>query len=540
MTGTVALAAASLLLVACNDSPDRPSFTEDLADFDAVEAQQVTLDNGVEIAIGSDDDDRFVVQWRDDGGSKWSAPKTVADGSDLDASKVTLEARGDTAFAGLDWYDEDDDERESYGRSDALVCRAFDCELLEDAGEPMADTKGRYAVARVDEDDFEYAVWRAGEGWGDTITLEGVPKENERAIKPRVYLLGDRSFVTVIGREAADGCTFELLSSKPEEAELEVVAATTPRLQDGCYAENVAADGDEVTAYNRDIDQQISFTRDGKDWTDDLSATGGLLPIDPAAGFGMVLTELEDDSSVAIGSPDLRTIVAQRRPTGQTEWSTATTLLRAPAGEQCHTARADTIFEHTDVAYLVLCWPNGSDWGDEYDDTPPPSAGYAVASVDGTTWVTQRVLRPAYELLSPVSEPMLVARGGERSLVWRPGARAFQALNLPLANPTVDAVLVTRNTAIRVTGNPDDTKPCRPTWSVAPVTATAWGPSSPITPIEDWAKGPKDCYGVIIDHEDLKKQTRTGVAFRVAGVVGNGSIDGVLTRTGKGWTFTGG
>ena len=33
----------------------------------------------------------------------------------------------------------------------------------------------------------------------------------------------------------------------------------------------------------------------------------------------------------------------------------------------------------------------------------------------------------------------------------------------------------------------------------------------------------------------------TPVAYiRVAGVVGNGSIDGVLARTGKGWTFTGG
>ena len=151
--------------------------------------------------------------------------------------------------------------------------------------------------------------------------------------------------------------------------------------------------------------------------------------------------------------------------------------------------------------------------------------------------MTQRLVRPAYELLSPTSEPMLLARGGEQTLVWRPGAKAFQVLNLPLTNPTVDAVLVSRKTAIRVTGNPDDAKPCRPTWSVAPVTARAWGTSSSITPLPDWAKGPISCAAYIVDLEEVGVGSYVGREFR-AGVTNDlNRLDGTLKRAGGSWTY---
>lgn len=112
-------------------------------------------------------------------------------------------------------------------------------------------------------------------------------------------------------------------------------------------------------------------------------------------------------------------------------------------------------------------------------------------------------------------------------------------LALPLANPTVDAVLITRDTAIRVTGNPDDSKRCRPRWSLAAVTAEAWGPERELGPTPDWVDGPAACDGVIFDREELGLTDQRGREFRVAATLlrFNGSIDGVLSRTPRGWKY---
>ena len=352
------------------------------------------------------------------------------------------------------------------------------------------------------------------------------------------------SFATVQGRESDGGCTFELWASDPREPELGVVAATEPTALPGCSVESVETDGTLVSFYNRTLDQQITFTPDGEGWTDDQS-TSPPLPIDDnggETGIAMLLTGREDGSTVAIGSPDLHRIVAQFQPVGATDWSRPVTLARSSAGQECHAARSHTLIRRNDVAYVVNCWPAGGDWGDEYDDAPPPTTGFAFATSDGTTWATERLSRPAYEVSSQVSDPLLLVRGADRSVVWRPGARAFSAVTLPLSNPTVDGLALIGDTAIRVTGNPDETLACTPIWSVAPATGDTWEQSGDVRPIEAFARGPNACYGVVIDREELGLIDARRREIRVAGVIEsiNGSIDGVLTRRGGAWLFTGG
>lgn len=532
----------ALALTACTGG----TYGDELVRSGPADPARATLADGHELVI-SDGGDRYVAQWRERGGEGWTEPQTVAQGSDLETGGSTIVVGGDAAVVAIDWWQADGDEHDSFVRSDAAICHDLTCDLVEDVtAAPMIDADGTFAAVATDDEVPAFAVWRGDdEGW-QRVRLTGPPAATGGVHRaPDVRLLADGSLVTVVGRQGADGCTFELWAGRPRRTELAVVAATPARGQDGCYAEDMKAETASVSFYNRAIDQVVTFTRTGDTWIDDqpggASGEGGLASIDPAVGLPMQITDLDDDSSVAVGSPDLRGIVVQRRPAGSTAWTEPKQVARAPAGQECHAARSETIYGATDVLHLVQCWPAGSAWGDEYDDAPPPTTGVVVASAEGSEWVAQVVERPAYEPLSQTSAHLLVARGGERSLVWRQGAKAFEVVHLPLANPTVDALAVAGDEAIRVTGNPDEDAACVPTWSTAPLTARRWGPSQPIAPIPEWAAGPHDCYGVVIDQEELKRAPKPDRAYRVAAVIEdyNGSIDGVLSRGRGGWRFEG-
>ncbi|MBM7517139.1 hypothetical protein [Nocardioides nitrophenolicus] len=532
-----AILAAALAMTACTGEP---SFDEELVDSVST-PERVTLADGGELVV-SDRRDRYVAQWRERGADGWTEARTVAEGTDLETGGAEITTGGDAAVVAVDWWAADDDEHDGFARSDAAICHDLTCDVVEDVVEPpMIDAAGAFAVVATDTDTPAVAVWRTGaEGW-ERLRLAGLPEvEGGWRRAPDVRLLPDGRLVAVIGRQASAGCTFELWAGAPGRTELAVAAATAPRGQEHCYAENVSVADKTLAFYNRAIDEVVTFVDADGVWTDDQpTGDAGLLSVDPAAGLPMTLTELDDGSSVALGSPDLRRVVAQRRPAGSTEWTEPRQVAEAPAGQECHSARSETIYQATDVLYLVQCWPAGSPWGGEYDDAPPPTTGVAVASADGSAWTAQPLDRPAYQPLVQSDAHLLVARGGERSLVWRSGAGRFDVVRLPLANPTVDALAVAGDSAIRVTGNPDPAAPCVPTWSVAPLDARRWGTPAPIAPIPDWAAGAHDCYGVIIDRAELSRTEKPDRAYRVAAVIGdlNGAIAGVLSRAGDGWSF---
>jgi hypothetical protein len=546
-TAARAVAVIGLLLVASCGSG--PGYSAELTDFESVEAERVSLGDGGELAIGSDREERFVAQWGEPDGSGWTKPQTVVRDPGLEASEVTLARGGPVAVAGFSWYAVDDDEQENFERQDAAVCHGRTCDVIEDVhGTPMVDGDGTFVAVGAEEDSLTMKVWQpsagvwdappgAGGSWG-TLTVSGPPAGAEGFDAPhQVRLLDDATFATVVGVLVDGACSFELWQSVPRAGELSKVAATEPRAQSTCNPENLQSRGTKVSFYNRNVDQEITFRRDGSGWTDD-QAEDGPLPIDERSGIPMILTQLRGDGgSVAVGSPDTRRIVAQHRAPGEDSWSGPVTVATASEGQECRVAVPATTLDTADVMYLVQCWPEGSAWGGRHDDAPPPTSGFAVASADGRSWVSEPLNRPAYgpELQTP--ELLLLARGAERSLVWRPGAKGFDELKLPLDNPTVDAVAITGDIAIRVTGNPDESKPCRPTWSVAPLTADAWGKKHGMGPTPEWVGDTTDCYAVAGDVATTR-DANPGREFSVGAVVGNnGRIGGLLRRTGDGWRF---
>lgn len=544
--GCAVLAVLISSLAACTD--DQPSFSDDLADYGPIVAEQVVLDDGTELAIGARGEEEFAAQWRAPGGEGWTAPQTVVEGAGLEADQLTVTPAGGTVVAGFSWYDADDDERENHARVDAAACHDLSCVIVEDVlGAPMLDAAGAYAAVELEregDDDTapeRFATWESGASEWDEVELDGLPVPSEQFVVPDVVLLGDGSFATVRGSLAGTSCSYELWLSEPRGTTLAPVASTSPRPDPGCSPEFVQTDGTYVTFYDRTTDDDVSFVQQDGTWVDD-QPTSGLLEIDDRegrAGIAMNLTELEDGSSVAVGSPDLVRVVAQYRPAGSAEWTRPVTVARSTSQRPCRTARSSTMFEHTDVMYVVSCWPINSAWGDEYDDAPPPTSGFALASADGRRWAAAPLDRPGYEPVAQVSERLLLARGSDRSVVWRPGATRFEEVTLPLAEPTVDAIAVSGDTAVRVTGNADPARPCRPTWSVAPLTAGAWQEGGAILPIEPFARGPNECYGVASDEEENGRSSVPGREIRVAGVIEsiNGSVDGTLVRTPGGWRF---
>jgi hypothetical protein len=532
----VAALAVSLLAASCSGGPE---FSTKVASSDPVEGEQASVGDDSRVAIGADGGERIVVQWREPGGTRWTKPKTLAEGPGLEASELTLKNSGSIAVAGLAWYAADDDERENFARRDAAVCFAYDCDVVKDVhGGTWADGKGEFVAVGAEEDSLEFDIWTSGgDGWG-TLTVSGPPTGEGFEKSSDVVLLADASFATVVGRLDGGECSFELWKSKPRTGELVKVAATEPRVQGSCTAEARAARRDAVEFYDRTTDQHITFSRTGSTWTNDQTEAGPLA-IDAAAGLPMILTDLRDGGgTVAVGSPDGRTIVAQHRPERETDWSPPVTVAKASEGQECQSTESETLLDSPDVMYLVQCWPQGSAWGDEYDDAPVPTSGFAVASPDGRRWVSEPLERPAYEPYHQEIEPLMLARGGDHSLVWRAGAKEFEEITLPLENPTVDGMAITGDTAIRVTGNPDRSKMCRPTWSVAPLTATSWGPKKSLGPTPEWIDGPEYCYGSVGDLARPHSSGQQGREFRVAAIIGNGGFDGVLTRTARGWRFT--
>lgn len=545
-TSLVSLAALVATLAGCTDG--QPSVSDELADYGPIVGERVTLDDGTELAIGGLGEDEFAVQWRDPDGEGWTPPRTVAGGSDLEADELTVTSAGETVVAGFSWYAADDDEQENLERVDAAACHGFSCVAVEGVrGDPMVDAEGGYAAVELEregDDDTapeRFATWESGASEWEEVVLDGLPVPSEQYVVPDVVLLGDGSFATVRGSVSGATCSYQLWLSEPRGTTLSQVAGTAPRPGESCNPEFVQTDGTEVTFYDRATDDEVGFSSQQGAWADDLPDSG-LLQVDARAGragIPMVLTRLEDGSSVAAGSPDLLRVVAQYRPADAEEWSRPVTVARSTPAQPCRMVRSSTILDRTDVMYVVSCWPRGSSWGDEYDDEPPPTSGFALASADGRSWTAAPLDRPGYEPASQVSEPLLLARGGDRSVLWRPGATRFEEVTLPLAEPTVDALAVSGGTAIRVTGNPDPTQPCRPTWNTAPLTADTWQEGGAITPIEPFARGPHECYGVAVDEEETGRGFVPGRELRVAGVIEsiNSSVDGTLVRLGGGWRF---
>ncbi|MCH1867459.1 hypothetical protein [Nocardioides sp. CFH 31398] len=526
-----------------------PSYGDDLSvDDDGTGGhERVTLSDGSELAVGYVGDGEYAAQWSDPEGEGWTSPQTVVDGGDLVAAGVQLDADGMTAVASFDWYGADDDERETYARVDAAVCRDVSCEPIEGAGGPELAQDGTFATVTIPNDDvrstdpappYRIATWTAEGGRWEQTTVEGPPLDMQSFLRPGLVLLEDGRLATVRTDES-DGCRYVLWAGEPRSSELTEVYRTPSLGGSYCVLDDVRSTGTAVTFSTSTTGDTAAIRPSGDSWTDDLPESGLLAVEDRGrrAGIAMQPVRLEDGSTTAIGSPDGRRIVAQYRPRGEREWTRPATVARAAPGQRCRGAEAEYLTDSTDVVFLVACWPEDAASGDQYGG-PTPVSGLALGSADGRRWVARPLDRPAFVPQVQLQPSLLVSRGAEESLLWREGARAFDVVRLPLPNPTVDGLVVTGGEAFRATGNPDRRRPCRPRWDVAPVDATAWSYGGPILPIPGYARRPADCYGDVMDEAGYGyTDVPAGRKIEVGAVIESlsGSVEGTLVRRGGRW-----
>src|SRR4051812_48261076 len=209
-------------------TPYRHSLVRDDGDRGGAD-RFVNLDDGAaQLSIGSPDDHRVVVQWRDPDGHGWTAPETVW----TDKSNVLID---DTVrYGGGTVAIDETYTRDVHGEDDTddvdatIVCRELGCTARESTafgGEPQVAPDGR--TAYLGEDREAAYLWTPDRGI-HRAPWSGHPGFDYHQVSPSEPVLApDGSLRVVTSRPARGHCTFELLASTPGTAELTSVARTT-------------------------------------------------------------------------------------------------------------------------------------------------------------------------------------------------------------------------------------------------------------------------------------------------------------------------
>ena len=227
-------------------------------------------DGDAQLAYGSPDGHRLVVQWRDPDGHGWTAPKTLYDNGRLTAiDSVIRHAAGTVAI--VETYtpdtssDQDDDDV-----TVVMVCRERTCTPGETgpgytSDEPQLTPDG--GVVYLGQTPRAALVWTRDDGF-DAWPWSGLPPA-DRSATSEVLVSPDGSIRMVTGTPSRGACTYALRVSSPGDADLVEVARTTERAPvDDCGTYLDGPGSDRVRVHPDDPrGAAFWFVRDGDDWS---------------------------------------------------------------------------------------------------------------------------------------------------------------------------------------------------------------------------------------------------------------------------------
>ncbi|MCW2794116.1 MAG: hypothetical protein JWO76_3214, partial [Nocardioides sp.] len=189
-------------------------------------------DGDAQLAVGSPDRHRIVVQWRDPDGHGWTAPETVWTDDKFTAVDNTVRYGGGT-LAVMQQFTPDVHSDSDIGNVYvAIVCRELTCTADEGKGfgsEAQVTPDG--TTAYLGQDERGVQLWTSDEGihrvpWSGHPGFEyGVVSPSEPVLTP------DGSLRVVTSKPSRGSCTFELLTGTPGTADLTSAARSTQQLR---------------------------------------------------------------------------------------------------------------------------------------------------------------------------------------------------------------------------------------------------------------------------------------------------------------------
>jgi hypothetical protein len=347
----------------------------------------VDLDDGdAQLAIGSPDGHRIVVQWRDPDGHGWTEPETVWTDEKFTAVDNTVRYGGGTVAVRQMFTPDVHRDNDGGSVTVAIVCRALTCSAQEAAGyggEAQVTPDGRTAYLGQDEDGAY--LWTSAEGI-HLARWSGHPGFAYRTVSASEPVLApDGSLRVVTSRPARSRCTFELLIGAPGTADLTSVGRTTEPLpgrgRSDCSSYNDTFSADWLAVHPSDHRaRDFWFVRDGGSWAATHRDPSGLRLVDVDRGCcDTAVAGFVHWNDVAYGSPDGRRMVVQTHLLGQEAWSEPAHLPVVPAGHRCSWMEG---YEVGDEGFAVLMTCHSGKVGNRWRGD-----AYAVAvTADLRTW----------------------------------------------------------------------------------------------------------------------------------------------------------
>ncbi len=294
-------------------------------------------DGEAQLALGSPDGHRLVVQWRDPDGHGWTKPETVWEDKAHTAIENTVRY-GDGTAAIVETYVEDTSSDSDVGNVQvAVVCRDRECEArrgLSSQAQVTPDGSTAFLGATAEGALF----WSSSDGfrkepWSDPSIVETISDEP--------VLAPDGSLRAVTASRVGRGCTFALHTSGPRDGVLTAAAEHTGRLRGrgwtdcGTYTQTWSDDWLQVDADDHRV-ATFWFVREGEAWSTTHEDASGLDLIDVDRGCCASATAgFIHWNEVTFGSPDGRRIQVQSHLLGEERWSDPLVLEGAPTRRAC-------------------------------------------------------------------------------------------------------------------------------------------------------------------------------------------------------------
>jgi hypothetical protein len=296
-------------------------------------------DGDAQLALGSPDGHRLVVQWRDPDGQGWTAPETVWNDPENRAIENTVRYGGGTVAVVEIYTDDVHDDSDIGDTFVAVVCRDLVCEATE-SRTSQAQVTPDGSTAYLGQSRAGVLFWDVTDGFHREPWANHPGFDYHRTSPSAPVLATDGSLRLVGSRPDRGTCTFELFTSTPGTATLTAQGGRTERLR-GAGASDcrsyLATWSDTWVQVNPEDHRAATF------WFVDDG--GWLATTEDASEFDLVDVDRGCCDSatqgfvhwndVTFGSPDGQRIQVQSHLLGEERWSEPVLLDGAPPRSRC-------------------------------------------------------------------------------------------------------------------------------------------------------------------------------------------------------------
>lgn len=295
-------------------------------------------DGDAQLALGSPDGHRLVVQWRDPDGHGWTAPETVWNDPDHQAIENTVRYGGGTAAIVQTYVDDIHEDSDIGNIQVAVVCRDLACEATE-ARTTEAQVTPDGSTAYLGQSRTGVLFWDESAGF-HAERWRGHPGLDYHRSSPSEPVLAPDGSLRLVGPAPDRGsCTFELFTSGRGDAVLTPVGSHTEPVRGAsdcrAYLSTWSDTWVQVNASELET-PTFWFVAGEDDWTATAEDASGFDRIDVRRGccdsssLGFIHW-----NSVTFGSPDGHRIQVQSHLLGEERWSEPVLLDGAPPQTRC-------------------------------------------------------------------------------------------------------------------------------------------------------------------------------------------------------------